>query len=407
MPVTPSARTRDATAAPSLADLRELSERMDEGILVCLGSGRPVYANDAARDLLRNADDGLHALLELLPHDAMGQARRRGRWAGELVLYDGRLVQARAYNVRNEGEGWCLVVFQDTSETFAREQELYRRNAQLKQTLASLAGAQEQLLQSEKLASIGQLAAGVAHEINNPIGYVHSNLGSLQEYLHSLFSLIEHYERALRAPDPKAMLPEIDALRARHDIDFISADLPQLMAESREGIERVTRIVRDLKDFSHSGRDDGWKLADLHAGLDSTLNIIWNELKYKVTLVKEYGTLPLVQCLPSEINQLFMNLLLNAGQAIETRGTLTLSTGVREGDVWVCIEDDGVGIPESVQQRIFDPFFTTQPVGSGTGLGLSISYAIVKKHHGQIQVKSEPGVCTRFTVTLPVRQPGA
>src|SRR5690606_287618 len=148
---------------------------------------------------------------------------------------------------------------------------------------------------------------------------------SLQEYLRSLFTVIEAYERALRAPDPKALIPEIDDLRNRLDIDFISRDLPQLMAESREGIERVTRIVRDLKDFSYSGRDDAWKLVDPTAGLESSINIIWDELKYKVTLARKYGDLPMVECLPSELNQVYMNLLLNAGQAFHHRQITVLA----------------------------------------------------------------------------------
>ena len=268
-----------------------------------------------------------------------------------------------------------------------------------------LSMAQQQLVQAEKMASIGQLAAGVAHEINNPIGYVHSNLGSLQEYLRSLFTVIEAYERALRAPDPKTLIPEIDDIRHRLDIDFISRDLPQLMAESREGIERVTRIVRDLKDFSYSGRDESWKLVDLHSGLESTINIIWNELKYKVELHREFGQLPLVECLPSELNQVYMNLLLNAGHAIADRGVITVRTGVDGEHAWVEFEDSGGGISPELRQRIFDPFFTTKPVGSGTGLGLSISYSIINKHNGRIDLDSTPGVGSTFRVVLPIKQP--
>ena len=179
------------------------------------------------------------------------------------------------------------------------------------------------------------------------------------------------------------------------------------MTESREGIERVTRIVRDLKDFSRSGRDESWKLADIHAGLESTLNIIWNELKYNTTLEKNYGELPPVECLPSELNQVFMNILINAGQAIGERGTVRISTG-HEGDhVWIEISDSGPGMPPEVVQRIFDPFFTTKPVGKGTGLGLSISYGIVAKHHGRIDVESTPGKGSTFRITLPLRQPKA
>ncbi|WP_242007555.1 ATP-binding protein [Luteimonas cucumeris] len=380
---------------------------MDVGVLMCMGDGTPYHANSAACALVvgQAAGDYLSALLALLPAEALASARRTGRWYGEVTLDDARVVQVHAYHHGSNGRGQFMVVFIDVTETHAREQEQQRRHEESQQTLARLAGAQEQLLQAEKMASIGQLAAGVAHEINNPIGYVHSNLGTLQEYLHGLFAVIEAYERALRAPDPRALQAEIDDMRSRFDLDFIRSDLPQLMAESREGIERVTEIVRNLKDFSYSDRDESWRLADLHAGLDSTISIIWNELKYKVTLEKDYGALPLVQCLPSELNQVFMNILLNASHAIAERGRVTVATGVRDDQVWISIEDTGVGIPEDVQQRIFDPFYTTKPVGKGTGLGLSISYRIVRKHGGNIEVSSSPGNGACFRITLPIRQP--
>jgi two-component system NtrC family sensor kinase len=393
--------------APRFADLMALGELMDDGYLLCRGDGRPMHANASARALVPEQGDALEALVALLPPEAIRVAREEGRWNGDLTLADGLVLQVRAYCHDTGDGGYCLIVFHDVSEAHARQQELQRRHAQLRQTLVRLAGAQEQLVQSEKMASIGQLAAGVAHEINNPIGYVHSNLGSLQEYLHSLFSLIEVYERALRLPDPKVMLPEIEEMRDRYDIDFITGDLPQLMSESREGIERVTAIVRNLKDFSYSGRDDSWKSTDLHAGLDSTINIIWNELKYKVTLEKHYAKLPLVQCRPSELNQVFMNILLNASHAIDERGTITVSTGVEGDEVWIDVQDSGHGIPDEILQKIFDPFFTTKPVGSGTGLGLSISYGIVKKHNGRIEARNIPGAGACFRITLPIRQPTA
>jgi len=399
---------RGSGDTPSFVDIQALSELMDDGVLLCRGDDRPLHANASALALIKVANEtaALHALLALVPAEARRAARTTGRWSGELAFEDGRILQLRVYHHHAAAdEGYLLALFHDISEGHARQQELQRRHAQLRQTLIRLAGTQEQLVQSEKMASIGQLAAGVAHEINNPIGYVHSNLGSLQEYLHSLFALIEMYERALRAPDPKALLPEIDDMRSRFDIDFISSDLPQLMSESREGIERVTQIVRSLKDFSYSGRDDSWKLADLHHGLDSTINIIWNELKYKITLEKHYGKLPLVQCLPSELNQVFMNILLNAGHAIEERGSITVSTGLSGEEVWIEIADSGSGIPENILQNIFDPFFTTKPVGSGTGLGLSISYGIMKKHNGRIEVSSVMGEGSVFRISLPVRQP--
>ncbi len=400
----------DPALLPSPNTLRAFSERTLEGIVLFRADGRLVFANAVAREALeqekaRSDGDFERHVARLLPADAMAQARDKGHWSGSLPIGD-RVVIAHLYFHEDDGVGHYLTIFHNLEGQQDYERELQQRHAELRQAYMRLNGAQDKLLQSEKMASIGQLAAGVAHEINNPIGYVHSNLGSLQEYLRSLFTLIEAYERALRAPDPKALIPEIDDIRNRADIDFITRDLPQLMAESREGIERVTRIVRDLKDFSYSDRSESWKLVDLHAGLESTINIIWNELKYKVTLERRYGELPLVECLPSELNQVYMNLLLNAGQAIAERGTITVATGKESNDhVWIEFKDSGSGIPADLQQRIFDPFFTTKPVGSGTGLGLSISYGIINKHHGRIDVDSAPGQGATFRIVLPVRQP--
>lgn len=400
----------DSSLTPSIKTLRAFSEGTLEGIVLFRADGRLVYANAVVRQALggehRDEGDRLQQhLARLLPANALAQARAKGSWSGSLPVGE-RVMNANIYFHEDRGVGHYLSIFHQLQGQQEYEQELLQRHAELRQAYMRLNGAQEKLLQSEKMASIGQLAAGVAHEINNPIGYVHSNLGSLQEYLRSLFILIEAYERALRAPEPKALLEEIDDIRQRADIDFISRDLPQLIAESREGIERVTRIVRDLKDFSYSDRSESWKLVDLHAGLESTINIIWNELKYKATLERRYGQLPLVECLHSELNQVYMNLLLNACQAIPERGTITVSTGCSDDEtVWIEVRDDGVGIPADQRQRIFDPFYTTKPVGSGTGLGLSISYSIVNKHHGRIDVDAAPGEGAAFRIVLPIRQP--
>lgn len=282
--------------------------------------------------------------------------------------------------------------------------ELSRRNDALTALNETLRHTQEQLVQSEKLASIGQLAAGVAHEINNPVGYVFSNFGSLERYLDDLFRMLAAYEaaEARLAGTPEG--EQLAALREEIELDYLKEDVPTLMAESREGIARVRKIVQDLKDFSHVDARREWEWTDLHKGLDSTLNIVNNEIKYKADVVKEYGRLPEVRCLPSELNQVFMNLLVNAAQAIDKpRGTIHVRTGVDAEQVWIEIEDDGCGMGADTLSRIFDPFFTTKPVGKGTGLGLSLSYGIVKKHGGRIEVTSEPGHGTRFRVTLPVR----
>jgi signal transduction histidine kinase len=282
---------------------------------------------------------------------------------------------------------------------------LVRTNDELTGLNRKLRFAQDQLIQSEKLASIGQLAAGVAHEINNPVGYVFSNFGTLGKYLNDLFRMLAAYEQAEAHLAGTPAAAQLAALRREIELDYLKDDVPTLMAESREGIERVRKIVQDLKDFSHVDAHQEWEWADLHKGIDSTLNIVNNEIKYKADVVKQYGTLPEVQCLPSELNQVFMNLLVNAAHAVnKERGTITLRTGAQDDEVWVEVEDDGCGISKENQTRIFDPFFTTKPVGKGTGLGLSLSYGIVQKHAGRLDVHSEPGQGTRFRMTLPVRR---
>ncbi len=261
---------------------------------------------------------------------------------------------------------------------------------------------QEQLLQAEKLASIGQLAAGVAHEINNPIGYVYSNLGTLRDYLSGLTSAIEQLEAVIESKPE--LRDELASLRRRLDLDYILADVPGLVDESREGISRVRRIVQDLKDFSYAGSGDDWAAVDMQRNLESSINIAWNELKYHTTVVRDYGELPLVECLGAQINQVFLNLLVNAAQAIDGPGTITVRTRLEGDEVCISITDDGPGMPPEVRERIFLPFFTTKAQGQGTGLGLALSQGIVQRHQGRIEVDSEPGRGTTFRVRLPVRQ---
>jgi two-component system NtrC family sensor kinase len=265
--------------------------------------------------------------------------------------------------------------------------------------------AHNQLLQSEKLASIGQLAAGVAHEINNPIGFVNSNLGTLKNYVDQLMGLIDDLSTTidpLLGGNPEVK-KSVDALKRKADLDFLREDIGALITESIDGTTRVRQIVQDLRDFSRTG-EIAMEWVDLHAGLESTLNVVSNEIKYKAEIVRDYGSLPRVECRPSQINQVFMNLLVNAAQAIPQKGKITLKSGTADDKVWISVSDTGSGIPPDIMARIFDPFFTTKPVDKGTGLGLSVSYGIIEKHGGRIEVASQPGEGTRFTVWLPVRQ---
>ncbi len=286
------------------------------------------------------------------------------------------------------------------------EKLLLNEKEEQKALIKKLEDAHNQLLQSEKMASIGQLAAGVAHEINNPIGYVNSNLGTLRTYFDQLLTVLSTYETLESTCEP-AKLAQISAVKKEMELEFLKEDILALLKESGEGIQRVKQIVQDLKDFSHVDEAE-WQQADLHHGLDSTLNVVHNEIKYKADVVKEYGDIPRVECLPSQINQVFMNLLVNAAHAMDEnkRGLITIRSGMTGDEVWVEIADDGKGIPPENLNRIFDPFFTTKPVGKGTGLGLSLSYGIIEKHHGRIEVHSEVGQGTTFRIWLSVGGPG-
>ncbi|WP_423600208.1 PAS domain-containing sensor histidine kinase [Roseateles sp. MS654] len=297
---------------------------------------------------------------------------------------------------------WWLL--QDRTEVRRVQRELEENYHRIKLTNTRLEEAQNQLLQAEKMASIGQLAAGVAHEINNPIGFVSSNMSTLRGYVEPMFGLLD----TMQAAPPDALPAEVSqALREldrRIDLEFVKEDLPQLLDESEDGLVRVKKIVQDLKDFSRVDHAD-WQDADLNAGLDSTLNVVMNEVKYKADVKKDYGSLPPVRCIAAQLNQVFMNLIVNAAHAIPQRGEIRLRTRAEDGWVWVEVADTGTGMSEEVRRRIFEPFFTTKPVGKGTGLGLSLSYSIIQKHAGRIEVESTPGEGTTFRVWIPVQPP--
>ena len=301
------------------------------------------------------------------------------------------------------GELHAVGVLRDITERKAAEAALSQRYDELKALNTRLEEAQNQLLQSEKMASIGQLAAGVAHEINNPIGFVSSNLGTLRTYSQQMLALIAEYERAEPELTDPQRVASIQALKNKLDLDFVRDDLSALLTESEDGLQRVKKIVQDLKDFSHVDESE-WLEADINTGIDTTLNVVWNELKYKATVTKHYGVLPPVECLASQLNQVFMNMLVNAVQAIETHGSITVTTAHAGDWVWVEVRDSGRGMTDEVKKRIFEPFFTTKPVGKGTGLGLSLSFGIIKKHQGRIEVESVLGEGTSFKVWVPVKR---
>jgi PAS domain S-box-containing protein len=289
---------------------------------------------------------------------------------------------------------------------------LESKNQTLQAAYKELKDTQALIIQQEKMASIGQLAAGVAHEINNPVGFISSNLMTLSEYLRDFFAVMQDCRTLIaglkgdhsQLGSIDSQLKRIEERESAMDLPFVMDDTPKLLEECREGTNRIKKIVQDLKDFAHPGKQDV-VYADINKNLESTLNIVWNELKYKAKVKKVYGDLPEVKCYPQQLNQVFMNLLVNAGQAIQKDGEITITTQARNGHVEIRISDTGTGIPEENLLRIFEPFFTTKEVGKGTGLGLNVAYNIVKKHKGSIQVESTMGKGTTFTVRLPLDGP--
>lgn len=287
------------------------------------------------------------------------------------------------------------------------QNEIKLKNSKLEEAYSRLKSIQSQILQQEKMASIGQLAAGVAHEINNPIGFIMSNLNTLGKYANKILEFLNAQSEVidkLSTPSNKDIDIILNGIKEKKEslkIDYILNDIESLIKESTDGTSRVKDIVLNLKSFAHLDEAE-LKQADINAGLKSTLNIVWNELKYKITLEKEYGNIPLTKCNLGELNQVFMNVLVNAGQAIKERGLIMIKTWSDSNDIYISISDTGNGIPKEFQKKLFEPFFTTKKVGEGTGLGLSIAFDVVKKHKGTIEVKSEEGKGTTFLIKIPV-----
>ncbi len=277
-----------------------------------------------------------------------------------------------------------------------------KESQELMQAYEELKKTQQQLVHSEKLAMMGTLAAGVAHEINNPISFISTNLHILADYIEKLAA----YDQAVAAECvPEEKKGRVDELAAQYTIPALFQDIPSLIGGTSEGVERIKKIVQDLRLFS---RPDTGKFEKINITecIESTLSIIYNEIKYKAQLVKEYGEIPLVVGNSRQLSQVFMNILINGAQSIDKYGAITIRTLTREGTVVVEITDTGSGIPEEKIPNIFQPFFSTKPEGKGTGLGLSIVQGIVEKHKGTIEVISAVGKGTMFRVVLPAADAG-
>lgn len=282
-----------------------------------------------------------------------------------------------------------------------KRKDLQEALAKLEKVLEELKASQLKILQQEKMASIGQLAAGVAHELNNPMSFISSNLSTLDKYIKRLTDFIRVQSEAVLSVKDTSALYKVDKKREEVKLNHILEDAKVLLKESLDGAERVKKIVHELNSFSRMDEEE-YKKADINECVDSAVTIVWNELKYKATLEKKYGSLPLVMCYPRQMNQVFVNLLINAVNSIPEKGIIAVQTWQENGSVWIEVSDTGVGIPPKNLIKIFEPFFTTKEAGKGTGLGLSITFEIVQKHKGEITVKSEVGKGTTFTVRIPV-----
>lgn len=291
--------------------------------------------------------------------------------------------------------------------------KLQHANEDLNTTLANLKEAQSQLVESEKMASLGQLTAGIAHEINNPINFVTSNVKPLKRDVDILIQFIQQLEKIAASEDlTENKQQQIEALKTEFDYTYLQEEIDYLLKGIREGSTRTAEIVKGLRIFSRVDEDD-LKKADINEGLDSTLIIINNLLNGKIEVQRAYGTLPLVECYPGKLNQVFLNLISNAIYAIQSKfegesgGIITIKTSLKESGILIQIADNGIGMNEATLKKLFEPFFTTKPVGEGTGLGLSISYNTIKKHHGNIHVESTLGVGTSFNIQIPIIHPNS
>ncbi|WP_420265520.1 ATP-binding protein [Candidatus Magnetominusculus dajiuhuensis] len=270
--------------------------------------------------------------------------------------------------------------------------------AQLQSANDDLKQSQEQLVHSEKMRSLGQLVAGVAHEINNPLGFLITNMNKLMEFVNSFVKLIETFSAF---EIPVGIRVELDAIKKGCNYDYIRGRTPQMIGRSKIGLDRIKKIVLDLKTYSRMDRAEVLD-TDINESIAVTINLLTHEFGDRISVVTDYGTIPLIRCYSSQLNQVFMNILINSCQAIEAKGEIRIMTHEENGIILIEISDNGNGIPPGIRDRIFDPFFTTRPVGSGTGLGLSTSLGIVKKHNGGIEVESTEGTGSTFTIKLPI-----
>ncbi|MBU0650344.1 GHKL domain-containing protein, partial [bacterium] len=396
--------------------LQEANENVEK-ILETLPVGIVIMdMNDQIQKLNSSA---LELLDARAPEDVIGKkastiftSSAKSENEAELKTFRGKklLVMKSSITLKIRNEFVTIEAFMDITETRRSREELERlveertkeithTNKKLQDEINERKQVQIQLLQSEKMSALGQLAAAIAHEINNPIGFINANLSSAENYLEKLINYIDQLEHI--NPEKQDLIKQY---QNKYKIDFIKNDFKDLIKESEDGTERVKKIVGELKKFIYKEDKEHITQININKEIDSTLNIVWNELRYKAEIIKEFDPdLPEIPCFTQQLNQVLMNILLNAGQAIKTKGTIKIKTYKQDKNIIIEISDTGQGIPEENLATIFNPFFTTKERGQGTGLGLSIANDIIKRHHGKIEVQSKLEKGSNFKIILPIQ----
>ena len=389
-----------------------LEDMEDDGTL------RMISANPASEKLTgvppsevigKTLDENFPGLREKgIPQKYAEVIRSQEPWEIEDIYYgDDRVISAafsvKAFPLPNNQVG---VSFENIMGRKKIENEIRAKNEELEKNLARIKEMHIQLVMSEKMASLGEITAGVAHEINNPLNFITGTIEPLKRDISDLLEVLEKYESVIVDLDLQEAFYEVDNFKSEIEFDFLLSEIHKLMEGISEGSNRTKEIVKSLGSFSHKG-DDKFVMHNIHEGIDSTLILLGNKIKNKITIHKEYGDTPEIECLPDRLNQVFMNILSNAIQAIDENGEIFIKTKSEGYNVIIQIRDSGKGMTDEVQKRVFEPFYTTKGMGKGTGLGLSISYSIVEQHNGKIDISSEPSKGTEFIITLPVHQKAA
>ncbi len=389
-----------------------LEDMEDDGTL------RMISANPASEKLTgvppsevigKTLDENFPGLREKgIPQKYAEVIRSQEPWEIEDIYYgDDRVISAafsvKAFPLPNNQVG---VSFENIMGRKKIENEIRAKNEELEKTLARIKEMHIQLVMSEKMASLGEITAGVAHEIKNPLNFITGTIEPLKRDISDLLEVLEKYESVIADLDLQEAFYEVDNFKSEIEFDFLLSEIHKLMEGISEGSNRTKEIVKSLGSFSRKG-DDKFVMHNIHEGIDSTLILLGNKIKNKITIHKEYGDTPEIECLPDRLNQVFMNILSNAIQAIDENGEIFIKTKSEGSNVIIQIRDSGKGMTDEVQKRVFEPFYTTKGMGKGTGLGLSISYSIVEQHNGKIDISSEPSKGTEFIITLPVQQKSA